>query len=226
MDNANPSPSDRREALKERHQRAIVDAAKALMAEISGTNFTVDQLAERADVSRRTVFNHFGTMDDVVLEAFSGMLGAVVDDIDANLSSQGVEQRGATSVFDQLTEAMRATDLVSPIVELTRIFDEIRDKGAPATPRQAVLFERAMRDLGNRISATVLRHHPSADPFEVEVMCAALVSGALVVHRRWDEATGGVDTPESRRMWDDLLDHLITATRNGFGTLTGGSGTS
>lgn len=226
MDNANPSTPDRREALKERHQRAIVDAAKTLMTEISGTNFTVEQLAERADVSRRTVFNHFGTMDDVVLEAFSGMLETVVDNIDANLSSQEVERSDVTSVFGQLTEAMRATDLVTPIVELTRIFGEIGHEGTSATPRQAVLCERAMRDLGNRISATVLRHHPYADPFEVEVMCAALVGGMLVVHRRWNEATGGVDTPESRQLWDDLLTRLIAATRNGFDPLTGGHGMS
>ncbi len=209
-----PATPDRREVLKARRRRAIVEAAKTLMTEISGTDFTVDQLAERADVSRRTVFNHFPTMDEIVLEAFGEMIEGIVDTVDSNLSAQLTF--GTTSVFDQLTEALRATDLVTPIAELTRIFDG--EVTSPA-PRKAVLFERAMHDLGTRISATALRHHPHADPFEVDVMCGALVSGALVVHQRWTEATGGVDTPESRRVWDELLDRLIAVTRSGFGSV-------
>lgn len=213
---AAPSSPDRREALKARHRRAIVDAAKALMTEISDTNFTVDQLAERADVSRRTVFNHFSSTDEIVLEAFGAMIERIVDSIDANLASQLAGQSGATPVFDQLTEAIRATDLVTPIVEITRIFDGV---SASFAARKAVLFERAMQDMGAQISETALRHHPSADPFQVEVMCGALVSGALVVHRHWTEATGGLDTPESRRVWDELLDRLIAVARSGFGSL-------
>ncbi|RNL85289.1 TetR/AcrR family transcriptional regulator [Halostreptopolyspora alba] len=222
-DQVTPPPSDRREALKARHRRAIVDAAKALMTEISGTSFTVDQLAERADVSRRTVFNHFSTTDEIVLEAFGAMIGRIVDSIDANLASQIAGWSGATPVFDQLAEALRATDLVTPIVEITRIFD---GENASFAARKAVLFERAMQDMGTRISETALRHHPSADPFQVEVMCGALVSGALVVHRHWAEATGGVDTPESRRVWSELLDRLIAVTRSGFGSMPGDQRTS
>ncbi|MBB4932334.1 AcrR family transcriptional regulator [Lipingzhangella halophila] len=218
MDDPDTPPSpDRREALKARHRRAILDAARALMTEIGGTNFTVDQLAERADVSRRTVFNHFPTMDDIVLEVFGEMVETIVDSFDANLASQVTGQLGAASVFGQLAEALRAADLFTTMTEITRIFG---DEGTAPTPRQAVLFERAIQGLGARLSQITLGHHPSADTFEVEVMCAALVSGALVAHRHWSEATGGVDTPESRRVWDELLGRLIALTRNGYGALT------
>ena len=81
--------TDRREALKARHRRAIVDAAAELMSEIGGTDFTVDRLAARADVSRRTVFNHFKTMDDITLEVFREMLAVVLDGVDANLAASG-----------------------------------------------------------------------------------------------------------------------------------------
>lgn len=222
-DQHRPSSPDRRGALKARHRRAIVDAAAALMTETGGIDFTVDQLAERADVSRRTVFNHFATMDDIVLEVFGGMIETVSDSIDANMSSRTAGRPGTTSMFDQVTAALRGTDLVTPIVELTRIFGGL---DASPTPRQAVLFERAIREAGSRISAATLRHYPSADPFEVEVMCGALLSGVLVVHRHWEESAGGVDTQESRRVWGELLDRLITIIRSAYGAHTSDHSTS
>jgi hypothetical protein len=51
-------------------------------------------------------------------------------------------------------------------------------------------------------------------------MCGSLVGGALVVFRHWGQRTGGVDSAESRRTWDELLERMITIHRAGFGTLT------
>lgn len=220
---------DRREALKARHRRAIVDAAAELMTEIGGTDFTVDRLAARADVSRRTVFNHFKTVDDITLEVFREMLAVILDGVDANLAASGED----TSMFDRVAGALRTTDLVTPINELTRIFQaqaqghgtgQVLAIGERAlNPRQAVLFERALTDLGTRIAATTLRHHPSADPMEVELMCGALIGGALVVVRRWERATQGADTAESRRVWNELLDRMIGTYRDGLGALDSGA---
>lgn len=82
-----------------------------------------------------------------------------------------------------------------------------------------MLFERAITDLGTRISATALRHHPRADRLEVDLMCGALVGGALAVFRHWIHATGGAATLESRRLWDALLDRMINVYRDGFEAL-------
>jgi TetR/AcrR family transcriptional regulator, regulator of autoinduction and epiphytic fitness len=228
-DQRRPPATDRREALKARHRRAIVDAAAALMTEIGGTDFTVDQLAARADVSRRTVFNHFKTMDDITLEVFREMLGSVLDNVDANLAATDDD----TSMFDRVAAALSATDLVTPLTELTRIFQtedcgpaQILGGDHELNPRQAVLFERAITDLGNRIAATTLHHHPSAEPFEVELMCGALIGGALAVVRNWARSTGGADTAESRRAWDDLLGRMVATYREGFGALDTGSASS
>ncbi|MGW6228038.1 helix-turn-helix domain-containing protein, partial [Cellulosimicrobium cellulans] len=67
-DPATGPATDRRAALRARHRRAIVDAAASLMEENGGARFTVDELAARADVARRTIFNHFASLDDVVVE--------------------------------------------------------------------------------------------------------------------------------------------------------------
>jgi len=50
---------DRRAALKAKHRAAILQAARDLVDERGGRGFSVDELAARADVARRTVFNHF-----------------------------------------------------------------------------------------------------------------------------------------------------------------------
>ena len=54
-------PEDRREAVKYHNRRAIIDAAAALAAERGLGRFTVNDLADRAGVSRRTIFNYFAS---------------------------------------------------------------------------------------------------------------------------------------------------------------------
>lgn len=208
-----PPSRDRREALKSRHRRALVDAAAALMTELEGTGFTVDQLAERADVSRRTVFNHFGSLDDIVLEVFGEMLETIIDSIENNLRAEADDRPG--DMFDEVAGALRQTDLVTPITRLKRML--VREGREPA-PSQAALFERAINDVTARLTAIVRRHHPEADPLVVDLMCGALVSGGVVVVRHWEQATGGVDTDESRRTWTELLDRMISVNRDGYGS--------
>lgn len=56
-----------RERKKVETRQAIADAALALAVDRGPTAITVDDIAEAADVSPRTVFNHFATKDDAIL---------------------------------------------------------------------------------------------------------------------------------------------------------------
>jgi AcrR family transcriptional regulator len=213
VDNQNePPPRDRREALKSRHRRAIVDAASALMTERGNTGFTVDQLSERADVSRRTVFNHFRSLDDIVLEVFGEMLEAFVDSIEANLPAVTGDRAG--NMFDELAAAIRRTDLVTSVTRLKRL---LRQEGNEPAPSQSALFERAINDLSVRLAAIMTRRHPHADPLVVDLMCGAVISGGAITVQRWERTTGGVDSDDSRRVWADLLDRMLAVTRDGYG---------
>ena len=71
---------DRRTELKARYRQAILDAADSLICERGKPQFSVDELAERADVSRRTVFNHFSSLDDVIMTTCTQVLRATVDE--------------------------------------------------------------------------------------------------------------------------------------------------
>jgi len=215
VNDQHPQPShDRRAALKSRHRRAIVDAAAELMTESGGTGFTVDQLAERADVSRRTVFNHFRSLDDIVLEVFGQMLEAIVDSIEANLTETSVD--GPGTMFAELAAAIRSTDLLTPITRLKHLLGQ---EGHELAPSRAALFERAISDVSVRLAATMTRRHPSADPLVVDLMCGALISGGAVTVQHWEQTTGGVDTEASRQVWAELLERLISVNRDGYGSV-------
>lgn len=210
-----PRAPDRRAQLRERHHRAIVDAAAALLDAKGAAGFTVDELAARADVSRRTVFNHFPSVDDIVIAVCSEVLGDVV----ASFESQPTTQVDPTppTVFDEVAAVLRATDLVTPIAYLTRVLGAA--DGEPSQ-RQAFVLLRAFTDVSERLSTELLRRHPDADVLTTRLLVSSLIGGLVVLHTHWLEATGATVDDRSRAVWDGLLDRLIDRTREGYGSAT------
>lgn len=215
------APTDRRAALKERHRQAIVAAAAELMDTTGGVAFSVDDLAARADVSRRTVFNHFASLDDVVMQVCADILGALVDRFVASASAARVApaRAGAATpehhagvMFDEVVHALRTTDLVTPMAYLTRTL------GVPphASPARAALLLRSLDHVSERFSAAMLSRHPDADPLDVHLLVNSLVSGVVVLHRHWFVRTGGADDDASRLVWTELVERLVVTVRDGY----------
>lgn len=205
---------DRRTALKERHRQAIVDAAAALIAEADGTDFTVDELAVRADVSRRTIFNHFAGVDDVIAAVCGDVLGTIAESLEARAGSCAIDLAADPAVLiESIAAALRETDLVGPMSYLTRVLGGAR---GDVSPRRAVMLLQALGAVAERMVAELDRRHPEVDPVAVHLLVSSVMSGLAVIHRHWTESTGAVDTPESRLVWEGLLDRLISATRDGY----------
>lgn len=199
-------PVDRRAALKAKSRRAILDAAAAIMRQRRSTDFSVDELAAAADVSRRTVFNHFASLEDVATEVAAEMLNEIVDDMQAQAASAPPD-----TVLADLVATASADQLV-PVV--SGLFDLLGIGESDTSHREAVLMQRAFTLFTERMSAAMTRRHPDVDALAVQLLVAAFCGGILAFVRNWTDETGAVDTSESRRAWDHLVTRLTAVLRN------------
>ncbi|MBO1752715.1 TetR/AcrR family transcriptional regulator [Actinotalea sp. BY-33] len=205
--------TDRRAALKERHRRAIVAAAAVLLEETGGLNFTIEDLAVRADVSRRTVFNHFASLGDVLAAVFDDVMAELVDCYTAQPPPEDAAQRSASvdEAFDELAAAVRATDLVPSMSYLTR---SLGDKDQ--SPWVDGVLLRVLEDGGLRLAAAMRERRPGVDALEIDLLVNTVLHGVLVVHRHWYEATAAADDDASRAVWSSLVDRFLARLRSGY----------
>jgi len=202
--------ADRRSAVKQRHRSAILTAAAELMDATGGTGFSVDELAERAGVSRRTIFNHFASLNDVVAQVSADVLSELIENLAAAVPAESLPE--GASLVDELAEVIRATDLVTPMAYLTRTLGG----DDPQSPFQDHLLNQALEQVGSGLVEVLQRRHPEADPLKLQLLVGSVAAGVLVLHQHWWQRTGAEDTPASRQVWDELLDHLISQLRSGF----------
>jgi TetR/AcrR family transcriptional regulator of autoinduction and epiphytic fitness len=204
---------DRRSALKARRRQAIVDAARRLIDARHGPRFSVDDLAAEADVSRRTVFNHFESLDDVILAACTEILDAVVSSFRDAATPTVRRDDGLTQVFEEIVGAVRSTDLPELTAYLWRALG-----GVEAPPaRQQRFMQVALSRVADDLAVEVLRRNPSTDPLDAELLVSSLLHGVAVIARRWVGEYGGATTPAARRSWDHLMDRLVARLRAGYG---------
>jgi AcrR family transcriptional regulator len=67
-----------REAQRRRTRAAIVAATRGLVAD--GRTPSIDEIAAAAEVSRRTIYLHFPTLDQLLLDATAGLLSGTIDE--------------------------------------------------------------------------------------------------------------------------------------------------
>lgn len=208
----NAEPQDRRAALKARHRRSILDAARALISDERTARFSVDQLAERADVSRRSIFNHFASIDDVVTTVCTEELGAVIDNFRAQVTANPAGLSSRVSMFGAVAAALRATDVPGTIAFLWRAlggFDAVDPR-----PRQIfqATFARTTADLARELA----QGGADFDALEAELLVSSLMHGAEVIAQHWIAATGAATDDAACALWNDLLDRLIESIRAGY----------
>jgi len=209
---AEPPPSDRREALKFHNRRAIIDAAAALAEERGLDGFTVNDLAERAGVSRRTIFNHFASADDAVYARFSELLGVIVDRFVQLADATPPPATPSTgAVFEQLADVIERTELVEPLSRIARLVG-----GNENHPTTVLWGHEVLRTVTTRLTTEVAGRNPEADPFTVTLLASSLINALAVAFEQWAQETGAVDTPDSRAAWHRLMRTALDHLRHGF----------
>ncbi len=120
-----PTTGAGREAQRRRTRRALVEATRRLLA-AGGQTPTIDAIAVEAEVSRRTVYMHFPTLDQLLLDAALGALSdAYVNtalesaDGDADKFGRDVHARVEALVRALLDLAPQTLPLGRQIIRLT-----------------------------------------------------------------------------------------------------------
>ncbi|MDP4335068.1 TetR/AcrR family transcriptional regulator [Curtobacterium sp. A7_M15] len=203
---------DRRAALEAKHRAAILQAARDLIDERGGRGFSVDDLASRADIARRTVFNHFGSLDEVLLAVCEEELSVIVDRFLGDMAKTPVGDGSRSSMFDELESAARGADLAPAIAGMYRI---LGDPGKD-DPKAAVLTQTAFARVTDRLRDEVARRHPAADALDAALLVESLMSGIVVIAEHWLTTTGPRLDREALDDWDALLARLVHSVRSGY----------
>src|SRR4051812_29582616 len=200
------------EGLRERKKRvtrtAIADAARRLFAERGYDAVTVAEVARAADVSEKTVFNHFPAKEDLVFAGGEELRAALV---------AAVRDRPAgTSVLDAFraqTEEMLEHVATAPVDEILAIPRMVRDsptlrdrlflgweqEAAELTPAVA---EAAGLDPGDLVAAVVARTLAWTNRLVVRSAFTRLLAGD-------DQRAVAADLRrEARRAYDRLAEGL------------------
>jgi AcrR family transcriptional regulator len=153
-----------REAAKGVRREKILAAARELIAEHGGTNFSMQGLAERAGMSLATPYNLIGTKQELLLLLFETDLGAFAKELDFSAQVSFIEK------FKRVVEHtarrfITREDYLRPLYEaimepsnheLRQIFHKPRARFWTSILDDAVEVGGVREDLNPRLVAAVL----------------------------------------------------------------------
>ena len=170
-----PTEGTGRYRQKRRTRAAIVDATAALIQ--TGVTPSVGEIADAADVSRRTVYTYFPTLEQLLLDATLGLLSqsAVDEAIDAADAGDDPVERVAAMVRAFSSMSAETLPMGRSLIRLTVDAPRSDDGTRPVRGyRRIGWLERALEPLRDPLTP---------DAFERLVSALAMVVGweALIV---------------------------------------------
>ena len=208
------APKDKRGALKWHNRRAIVMAAGEL-ADLHGIQgFSVDDLAQKAGVSRRTIFNHFPSAEDAGYEYLSELVSQLIGEVLAGLpdpSEQGEQTLG--QVYQDLCQAMRVHSLVEALRPLLHQAMDVKE-----SPTAALWSYRVTNVATEGLEQMLRERLPGHSELEMQLVATSIINSMAVCMDAWLLRTGGELNDHTRGEWDELLTEALTILGRGFDT--------
>jgi AcrR family transcriptional regulator len=186
-----------RERKKTETRRVITEAALELAVQHGPDAITVDDIAAAADVSPRTVFNHFGTKDEAILGIDPERRAEIAAELLARPSEEAPLEALCTLMCGLLTSADDAGNLWRARAELVRQHPHLR---AAQVASQAALEHELAAVIATRTGLDAER-----DLYPNLVVSAALSALRSVLTR---PSSGG--RTRLRRDIETAFDHLAT----------------
>jgi AcrR family transcriptional regulator len=150
--NSVPKPGSGRVAQRNRTRRAIVEAAKKLME--SGASPSMAEIAEAAEVSRRTLYMYFPTLEQLLIDATLGAISQnTIDPVIAESASKNPVER-----VEQLSRAMNRHSgetmrLGRALIRLTVEGDEPQAGGPRRGYRRVQWIEKALAPAREKLTS-------------------------------------------------------------------------
>lgn len=209
-----------RERKKERTRRAIEQAALRLFAERGYAETTISEIADEAEIARRTFFSYFPTKEDLVVADFARFIDAYEARMEARDPAQDflttlkawLVEYAATEVRDhERREMVRALVLANPELRARERFELARAERITARHVAADLGERPddvrPRFVAAALTATIAalgeardgqsQADRAAEAHEHVDDVFTFLEGGLEALRRRDAAGGRVSRPLS-----------------------------
>jgi AcrR family transcriptional regulator len=192
--------TDLRARQRELARETIVDACADLVTERHHLDFSMKEVAERAGVSLRTVYNHFATRED--------LLDALGEAMDEQSRALGGPRAQDLEKLDDLLHAVETN--VGIFEQLGGISEALAQMPLVDVGRDAKRVERTQL-----ITSFIAEQMPSAPP--ADALAIATVLRHLFSHRSWFWLTReyGLETDELTRTCNWIIKTLLAAAEAG-----------
>lgn len=205
---------DRHQAQRMENNRAIKLAAVALAEKHGFGNFTVEDLAASANVSRRTFFNHFGSINEATKAALRDLLLDASETAMAQLTlrAQNEPLISAGHLFEVASQALSQVDVTATIRQSCRVLGD--------NPRQSATHGEFFGEVFNAITedfnqlTDVLA--PSVSPFTRHLMVKILLTSVEVCAEEWSRSYMNLPQEQGLAEWRTLYAKALKEVSSGF----------
>lgn len=175
-----------RERKKALTRRTIADAAFSLTTENGLESVTIDQIAERAFVSPRTVSNYFSSKEAAIVAAYNNEPVEML----AGLDERPVDEAPLQSLRTVLTAAIRGWS--KDQLRALKTKEQLVERYPTLLPHRMAQFD----ELEDAIRTSIARRSDAdaeTDPFP-RLIAGAATSAVKTAVRVWDNTGGDADT--------------------------------
>jgi len=205
---------DRHQAQRMENNRAIKVAAVALAEKHGFGNFTVEDLAAAANVSRRTFFNHFGSINEATKAALRDLLLDASETAMAQLTLRAASEplQSAAKLFEVASQALSQVDVTATIRQSCRVLGD--------NPRQSAAYGEFFGEVFNAITDDFAQLTdslaPSVSPFIRHLMVKILLTSVEVCAEEWSRTAMHLPEAEGLSRWRELYANALAEVSSGF----------
>lgn len=197
-------PGARVDRRVRRSRRAIMEAFDRLIADRPLGEITVSALAREADVDRKTVYQHFGSIDGLLDAIAVGVVTELLDEVELAMAMGG----GAEGEGPRALQAFFAT-----LAERMARDEALRRRYCEHVPSE-LLLERLAHPLAEQVAERGLAGGSCSDE-DLEALLAFGLGGLLSLYRWWLRSDRTLSVEELTRRACLLLEHGVTPCLGG-----------